>query len=267
MSDASKSFLSHCFDILFQKRRRSWRKSLRREFLVTLWSFSACYVALKYMKSDIIKASTPSSVHNPPFRTPSELGALVGSCQYHLVGVRGVPHSTIRLLSGTDSIWKPLRDGVQQCPEMLVLRSSPLEAVKFLRRNPGSVLLTFQLFAESLLESDPKLVSILDSQTLPSQLCFMTPKNSRFIGLIESIAAEMVTYGFNKRILRLNGIKEQNQEVVSPTQKETVKVGPRNLMSFYMVLRLLLLGHMISIAIQVTESFAIYFRSCLLRRL
>ncbi len=127
MLDASKSFMSHCFDILFQKRRQSWGKSSLREFLVTLSSFFAYYVALKYIevatllqwkatllqwkvKSDIITASTPSSVHSPLW-TLGELWALVGSCQYHLIAVRGFS-GTSRLLSGTDSIWKTLWDGV-----------------------------------------------------------------------------------------------------------------------------------------------------------
>ncbi len=260
MLGASKSFLSHSFDILFQKRRRTWRKSHVREFLVTLWSFSACYVALKYMKSEIIKASTPSSVRKPPFRTLSELGALVGSCQYRLIAVKGY-FQTTRLLSETDWIWKPLRDGVQQCPEMLVLHSSFHEAVKFLGGSPGSVLLTNNIFARSSLESNPRWVSILDSQSLPTQACFMTPKNSRFIEQIESIANEMVTYGFNKRIKNLNRVKELSQSVAFANQKGSTTVEVKNMKSFQLIFKFLFLGLTISIVIQMIECFLTYFRS------
>ncbi len=201
-----------------------------------------------------------SSVHNKPFRTTGELGALVGNCQYHLIGVRGFSQTT-RLLSGTDSIWKPLRDGVQQCPEMLVLRSTLLEAVKFLGRSPGSVLLTDNIFAESSLESDSKLVSILDTQSLPGQVCFMMPKNSRFIGLIESIADEMVTYGFNRRIKKLYRVKELVRNVVFSGLKVATKVELKNLKSFYLIFTFLLMGLMITVVIQLTESFVTYFRS------
>ncbi len=95
----------------------------------------------------------------------------------------------------------------------------------------------------------------------------MTPKGSRFIGLIEPIAGEMLTYGFNKRILHLNGVKEVPQEVVFSSHKVATKLGPKSLKSFYLIFRFLLVGHTISIVIQATESFVFCFQSCLWRPL
>ncbi len=122
-----------------------------------------------------------------------------------------------------------------------------------LRRNPGSVLMIDHRFASSLLKSDARLVSILDTESSPSEACFMTPNGSWLIGLIESIADEMLTYGFNKRILDLNRIKEVPRKIVFSSQIETAKLELITPKTFYFLFQLLGLGYFLSIVMQVVE--------------
>ncbi len=126
---------------------------------------------------------------------------------------------TERLLRLNDSIYEPLRLGVERCgPEILKIFVTVEESFRFLEQHPGSVHLGMD-YSDSLSQqrkNSKDLFIILDSESGSYDFCNVLPKDSPLVDELQMRTLWLLAAGLDIRIKIAYDLTARIRKVVFP---------------------------------------------------